>query len=155
MVGRIASRPTVDFHAPGTLLLAAPSEQNARPIVPLLGVRNASRTRKNRRNRQISPVVQVVFCAPGLEFWRSTLDSANQTPRRLARVRSRKFWQTGMLHSSELVWEHGELAPRTVEKAPFAVIFRRFFGDILRVFRRTSSLGAQLGANPTPKMRFA
>jgi hypothetical protein len=83
------------------------------------------------------------------EKWRPTAELAGRTPREAAGLPERKAWQTGVLQSSAVGRERGEMAPLAIEKAPFFAIFQQFFDDFPRVFSACLPLRAQLGANAT------
>jgi hypothetical protein len=55
-------------------------------------------------------------------------------PREAPGFRERKVWQTGVLQSNAVGQAHGEMALWALEKAPFSLVLRHFFGDFLRVF---------------------
>ena len=74
------------------------------------------------------------FRAPAREKWRPTAELAGQTTHEAAGIRQRKVWETGVLQSSAVGSEHGEMALWALEKAPFSAILRHFFDDFLRVF---------------------
>jgi hypothetical protein len=57
------------------------------------------------------------------EKWRPTADLMGETPGEVGGLRTRKAWQTGMLHSSSIGSKHGEMALRAFEKAPFCATF--------------------------------
>jgi hypothetical protein len=74
------------------------------------------------------------FRAPTFETWRPTTDRTGESPGAAAGLRKRKGWQAGVLESTAIGSEDGEMALWAPRKAPFSVIFPEFFDDFLRVF---------------------
>ena len=78
------------------------------------------------------------------EKWRSTAESWGRRRLDAAVVLRHKVWLAGGLRSRAVGCGHGEMAPETLEKAPFDAIFHRFFDGFLRVFLRASPSGRKL-----------
>ncbi len=78
------------------------------------------------------------------EKWRSTANSRGQWRLDRDGLHRRKVWQACGLRSGSVGSWHGEMALRTLGKAPFAAIFEHFFDDFLRVFPRTFPRGREL-----------
>jgi hypothetical protein len=132
-LGRAGRRPWALMFGP---VGAGPRNTKTRKRGHCLRAPGSPNARQNRRNRQISPVVHMSFRAPTGEKWRPTSDLAGQTPREAAGLRKRKVWQPGVMQSTAVRSEHGEMALSALEKAPFSVVLHHFFDDLPRVFLR-------------------
>ncbi len=95
--------------------MSLPNPQ-ARALIEI--ARDASIAQQYQSNRQIYPVLRVLFRAPNYEKWRLTADLALQTLREPAALHERKAWQTSVLQSSAVGSEHDKMALLALEKAP-------------------------------------